>query len=85
MNGHSLDHGQSAKMPSTLLSDFVTNTIYKLGPSPSSLFTCHSSGTPYSITHYVNYHNFSMHHRHFLASVSAGIEPQSFAETMKDE
>jgi len=32
----------------------------------------------------VNYANFSPQHRHFLVIVSAGTEPQTFAEAVKD-
>lgn len=63
----------------------MIHTICNINSSPSSLVTSHTSGTPYPITHYVNYDNFSVHHMHFLPAVSAGTEPQSFAEAMKDE
>ena len=72
-------------MPSTRLRDFVTNIICKLSLSASSYALLHSSGMPYPIAHYVNYNNYSMPHQHFLAVIIAGIEPQSFAEAMKDE
>ena len=85
VNTQLLGHGHRAKIPSTQLRNFVTNIICRIDPSPRSLAASHSSGTPYSVTHYVNYDNFSVHHRHFLAAISAGTEPQSFAEAMKDE
>lgn len=85
MNAQSLGRGCRAKIPSTPLRDFVTNVICRLDPSPSSLATSDPSGTPYPITHYVNYDNFSVHHRHFLVAISAGNEPRSVAESMKDK
>ncbi|CAH9102405.1 unnamed protein product [Cuscuta epithymum] len=42
------------------------------------------SGTPYSISHYVNYNHFSVPHRAFLAAISAGREPSSFNEAVRD-
>ncbi|XP_021738225.1 uncharacterized protein LOC110704725 [Chenopodium quinoa] len=39
---------------------------------------------PYPIAHFVNCDRFSMGHRSFLAAITAGDEPQSFKEAMKD-
>ena len=72
------------KKPSSRLREYVTNTIQVLSPyarlpSPSS-----SSGTPYSITNYVNCHNFSLAHRVFLAALEQETEPMTYNEAMKD-
>lgn len=63
----------------------MINTISKICPSHCSIAPSRPSGTPYPLAHYVNYANFSTWHRHFLAAISAGIEPQTFAEAVKDE
>jgi len=61
------------------------DTICKLSPSKSSSCSSQSSGTPYPITHYVNCDNFSTPYKHFLAIITAGTKPQTFAEAVKDE
>lgn len=81
-----LGRGKRTKVPSVKLRDFVTTTVRKLSPShtPSSSTSHHSSGMPYPIAHFVNCDRFSMGHRNFLVAVTAGTEPQSFKEAMKD-
>lgn len=79
-----LGRGHRVKIPSTKLQDFVTNTISKICPSNCSIASSRPSGTPYPLSEYVNYANFSPQHRYFLAAVSAAIEPQSFAKAVKD-
>lgn len=78
--------GMRTKFPSVKLKDFVTNTVRKLSPSPSqsSSASHQSSGISYPIAHYVNCDRFSMGHRKFLAAVTAGTEPHSFKQAMKD-
>jgi hypothetical protein len=84
-NFEELGRGHRIKIPSTRLQDYITDTISKIGPSQSSNAQSRSSGTPYPLAHYVNYANFSPRHKHFLAAISAGIEPQTFAEAVKYE
>ncbi|KAI5417592.1 hypothetical protein KIW84_042265 [Lathyrus oleraceus] len=79
-----LGRGHRVKIPSTKLQDFVTNTISKMCPLNCSIAPSRPSGTPYPLSEYVNYANFSPQHRHFLVVVSVAIEPQSFAEAVKD-
>jgi len=62
----------------------VTNIISKTCPSNCFTASPRHSGTPYPLAKYVNYANFSPQHRHFLVIVSAGTEPQTFAEAVKD-
>ena len=76
-------HGQ--RQESVLLRDYVFNTMQKLSPSANSHIYKHSSGSPYPITHYVNYDTFSMQYRAFLAAITTGVEPNSFAEAMKND
>ena len=63
----------------------MTNAICNIDPSPTSLAASHTSGTPYPITHNVNYDKFSIHNRHFMAAVSVSTKLKSFAEAMKDD
>ncbi|KAI5445094.1 hypothetical protein KIW84_013375 [Lathyrus oleraceus] len=79
-----LGRGHRVKIPSTKLQDFVTNTISKICPSNCSIAPSRPSNTPYPLSEYVNYTNFSPQHGHFLATVSVAIEPQSFVEAVKD-
>lgn len=39
----------------------------------------------YLIAHYVSYDKFSVRHRNFIATLTAGKEPTSFKEAMKDD
>ena len=84
-----LGRGCRQRQQSTKLRDYVLHTVQRLSssssPSASSLGHTHSSGSPYPITHYVNYDKFSLRHRAFLAVNTAGVEPSSFTEAVKDE
>ena len=42
------------------------------------------AGSPYPILDYVNCNNFSARHCAFLAAITVGVEPASFAEAMRD-
>ncbi|KAK9225976.1 hypothetical protein WN943_011022 [Citrus x changshan-huyou] len=81
--------GCRQRQQSIRLRDYVLHTVQRLSssssPSASSLGHTYSSGSPYSITHYVNYDKFSLRHRAFLAAITAGVEPSSFTEAVKDE
>ncbi|XP_010256211.1 PREDICTED: uncharacterized protein LOC104596654 [Nelumbo nucifera] len=63
--------GHREKRPPNYLQDFVTHSARRLDPSAVSPASSQSSGTPYPITNYVTYDNFSVKHRHFLATVTA--------------
>ena len=84
-----LGRGCRQRQQSTRLRDYVLHTVQRLSssssPSASSLGHTHSSGSPYPITHYVNYDKFSLRHCAFLATVTAGVEPSSFTEAVKDK
>lgn len=74
------------RIPSVKLRDFITHTIIRVNPSQSSPASqSSSSGTYFPITHYVNYNKFSVHHIIFLATVIAGVEPQSFKNVVTDK
>ncbi|XP_057999352.1 uncharacterized protein LOC131178413 [Hevea brasiliensis] len=79
-----LGRGQRAKQPSVRLKDYVTNAI-KTSPSVCSPSQSDSLGTPYSIADYVGYDKFSAQHRCFLAAITTGHEPGSYAEAVTDE
>ena len=76
--------GKRVKQPFVRLKDYVTHTI-RVSPSASSSFQSKSSGTPYPLAHYVNCDKFSAQHRFFLAAVTTGCEPSTYAEAIKDE
>ncbi|KAJ1689062.1 hypothetical protein LUZ63_013217 [Rhynchospora breviuscula] len=44
-----------------------------------------TSGTPYSISHYVNCNRFSLNHRKFLSAVTKEREPNCFGEAVKSK
>ena len=85
VNEQRLGHGCRVKISSTWLRSFVTDAIYNIHPSPTSLATSHTSSTPYPITYYDNYDKFSIHDRHFMAALNASTKPKSFVEAMKDD
>ena len=67
--------------------DYVTHTVFTQSPSPDSPTPTSQppSGMPYPIAHYVSGDKFSVKHRNFIASVTAGKEPTSFKKAMKDD
>jgi hypothetical protein len=73
-----LGRGHRIKKPSTRLKDHVTHTA-TVSLSTSSSLHSKSSGTRYPIAHFVNCDKFSVQHRAFLAAITAGHEPNSFA------
>ncbi|CAH9084911.1 unnamed protein product [Cuscuta europaea] len=79
-----MGRGQRSKYPSVKLREFVTHTVASKSPFPLSSTSQLSSGTPFPLAHYINCDNFSKRHREFLAAVTTGIEPRTFAEAMKD-
>ena len=82
--GDQLGHGHRIKQSSTRLKDYVTNNV-QFSPSQSSPFQPHSSGVSYAIANFVGYDQFSSQHWSFLASITAGSEPVSYNEAMRDE
>jgi len=70
-----LGRGHRIKIPSTILRDYVTNTIRKIDLSPCSSTLSSSSGTPYPIANYVSCTKFSSRHRQFLAAITKDTEP----------
>ncbi|GJY30199.1 retrovirus-related pol polyprotein from transposon TNT 1-94 [Tanacetum coccineum] len=81
-----LGRGCHKKESSVRLCDFVTHTIRKASPFPSSLpVQSWSLGTPYPIAHYVNCDKFSMCHRTFLVAIDADREPVTYSQAVKDK
>ena len=76
--------GKRVKQPYVRLKDYVTHTI-RVSPSASSSFQSKSSGIPYHLAHYVNCDKFCAQHRFFLAAVTTGCEPSTYAEVIKDD
>lgn len=80
-----LGRGHHIKAPSIKLRDYVTRTVQKLSPSPSSSPSSqHTPGVAYPLTYYVNCENFSMQHCRFLAAITSGREPVHFSEAAQD-
>ena len=73
--------GKRVKQPYVRLKDYVTHTI-RVSPSASSSFQSKSSGIPYHLAHYVNCDKFCAQHRFFLAAVTTGCEPSTYAEAI---
>ena len=76
--------GKRVKQPYVRLKDYVTHTI-RVSPSASSSFQSKSSSTPYPLAHYVNCDKFFAQHPFFLAVVTTGCEPSTYAEVIKDD
>lgn len=83
-NVEELGRGHRIRMPSVKLHDYVTHTVQKLSPSPSSPSPQHNSGAPYPLIHYVNYDKFFVKHRRFIAALTMEHEPVHFFEAVKD-
>ena len=84
-----LGRGHRQRQLSTRLKDYVIHTTQVSHPSVSpparSLGHMQSSGSLYPIARYVNCDKFSLRHCAFLAAITAGVEPHSFAEAVKDK
>ena len=74
------------RQQSIKLKDYVLHIVQHLSPSsqPSSCSHTQSlpAGSPYLILDYVNCTNFFVPHCAFLAAITAGVEPTSFAEAV---
>ncbi|KAJ4746686.1 Retroelement pol polyprotein-like [Rhynchospora pubera] len=72
------------RQPPAKLRDYICYTA-QVDHSHAHPTSTGSSGTPYSISHYVNCNNFSMAHRVFLNAVTKEKEPEYFGEAMKNK
>ncbi|KAH9656136.1 retrovirus-related pol polyprotein from transposon RE1 [Citrus sinensis] len=84
-----LGRGHRQRQLSTRLKDYVIHTTQVLHPSirplACSLGHMQSSGSLYLIARYVNCDKFSLRYCAFLAAITAGVEPNSFAKAVKDK
>ncbi|KAG7598819.1 F-box associated interaction domain [Arabidopsis suecica] len=71
--------GCREKFPSVKLHDYVTNTTH----SGSDSDFVDSSWYP--LDSYINCDQFSAHHQAFLAAITAGVIPRTYAEAFEDE
>ncbi|GAA0169605.1 hypothetical protein LIER_24051 [Lithospermum erythrorhizon] len=55
----------------------------RVPPSSDTPFSTSSSGTSYPLTNFVSYDIFSSAHRGFLASITAGVDPRSYSQTLR--
>lgn len=78
-----MGRGHRTKYPSVRLQGYTAHTVSTTSPPCSSPLS-RSSGTPYPIAHFVNCTQFSVRHRNFIAAITAGLEPRTFKEAMKD-
>ncbi|KAJ3698018.1 hypothetical protein LUZ61_001723 [Rhynchospora tenuis] len=70
--------------PPAKLRDYICYTAH-VDPFYAHSTSADSSGTPYSISHYVNCNRFSLNHRKFLSAVTKEKEPNHFGEAMKSK
>ncbi|GKV24575.1 hypothetical protein SLEP1_g34168 [Rubroshorea leprosula] len=69
---------QRERRKPTYLTDYILNGVQT---NPNTSLT---SGTPYSISHFIAYDKFSPTHRSFLAAISTKDEPKSFSKAIQD-
>ncbi|GKV27163.1 hypothetical protein SLEP1_g36366 [Rubroshorea leprosula] len=69
---------QCERRKPTYLTDYILNGVQ------TNTNTSLTSGTPYSISHFIAYDKFSLTHRSFLAAISTKDEPKSFFEAIQD-
>ncbi|KAJ3690345.1 hypothetical protein LUZ61_019509 [Rhynchospora tenuis] len=70
--------------PPARLHDYICYTAH-VDPYYAHSTSIGSSGTPYSISHYVNCDKFSLNHRKFLSAVTKEREPNHFGEAVKSK
>lgn len=80
-----MGRGRRTRLPSTRLRDFLCSTTTCKGPPPRPpVSTSKSSGTPYSLSNFIDYHHLTPKHKIFLSALSAEKEPSSYASAVKD-
>ncbi|KAJ4790588.1 Retroelement pol polyprotein-like [Rhynchospora pubera] len=72
------------RQPPAKLHDYICYTAH-VDPFYAHPTSIGSSGTPYSIAHYVNCNMFSLKHRKFLSAVTKEKEPEHFGEAVKSK
>ena len=77
----SVPRPQRSRRPPSHLKDFVCHAIASQDPTTSPLQDA-SSGTPYPISNFVSYDNFSASYRAFLAAITSQDEPKSFRQAV---
>lgn len=70
-----LGRGFRQKKPPTRLADYVATLLHE--PTLSA--------TPYPLENYLSSEHFSMNYQAFLAVITSAVEPQTYAEAIKDE
>jgi hypothetical protein len=77
-----LRRSSRVKFKPSYLQDFHCK-LASTSPLQSSLMNA-ESGTPYSLSSFVSYHNLSPSHRSFCLSISSQIEPKFYHQAVKD-
>ena len=92
VSSETLGHGQRSRIPSVKLKDYVTYNVVRLEEPNLSLTGSSSTSstnvpgmTSYPLNAYVSDLNFSVPHQAFLAAMTAGVEPKSYSEAIKDK
>jgi len=70
---------QRSRCPPSHLKDFVCHAVTSQDPITSTFHTA-ASGTPYPISQFLSYNNFSNSHRAFLVAITSHDEPKSFRQ-----
>ena len=85
--GDAMGKGMRTKYANVKYRDFVTTVRNNKSPSPPPVIpvTTFPSGMVFTLTHFVDSHNFSQKHRNYIAAISAGNEPNNFKEAMRYE
>ena len=79
-----LGRGLREKKPPTRLQDYILNTVHKVEDLGGGEYEFEFDSL-YGIEQFLSCDRFSAAHTAFLASVTGGVEPRSFAEAMKDK
>lgn len=92
VSSETLGHGQRSRIHSVKLKDYVTYNVVRLEEPNLSLTGSSSTSstnvlgmTSYPLNAYVSDLNFSVPHQAFLAAMTAGVEPKSYSEAIKDK
>ncbi|XP_062018169.1 DNA repair protein RAD5A-like [Rosa rugosa] len=73
------------RKPNVKLKDYVcSHVVLPTHEDSSSLWPFLNKGTRYPLSNYISYHSFSSSHRSFIANITRNVEPNSFAEAIKN-
>ncbi|XP_040374694.1 uncharacterized protein LOC112199378 [Rosa chinensis] len=80
-----LRRSERVRKPNVKLKDYVcSHVVLPTQEDSSSLWPFPNKGTRYPLSNYISYHRFSSSHRSFIANITRSVEPNSFAEAIKN-